>query len=500
MNGFGFTGERKIIAVLGGQWGDEGKGKIVDLLAEQADIIVRGTGGANAGHTIVHNSETFVFHLLPSGILYDGDGKLNIIGSGVAVDPRALAEEIAALEASGGTRNGLRISHRAHLVTPFDIVLDRLKEASSTGKIGTTGRGIGPTYESHLGRIGLTVNDLLNKDVLVAKLRRNLETRMPLFRAFHPLNVDRAFMGLSFYRGSGKEFFDIDEVVSRYLCCAEHFRDQIIDTNDLLLGEIGKKRILLEGAQGILLSVLHGSYPFVTSSDCTLAGLASGADIDRSLIDYTYVVLKAPYMTRVGQGPFPTEMGGAASAAWCGHSETTQAVEQKVHPLADINSAEEFEQGVAIRRLGGEYGATTGRPRRVGWLDLPLLRHALTCGGGFDPERTGLVLTKLDVMDTAVELKICIEYCYEGDAYRVGGRTLSCDNVLDVAIMDAHVLERVGQVYRALPGWNCSLKGIRSEDELPAEVRAFVDAVEPGSFRVDLISTGPGRDEVVVMR
>ncbi len=337
----------RTVAVVDLQWGDAGKGKLVDCLAGWADVIARGTGGANAGHTIMLNNETHIFHLVPSGILWDGEGKLNIIGRGVAVEPRTLAAEILELTMADKMCDGLRISCHAHLVLPFDLALDRLKEASrGTSTIGTTGRGIGPVYESRVSRIGLSVNDLLNKDVFAARLRRNLEARIGLFKQFDPALVlevlhSSALENGAFFGGKDK-IFDTDAIVERYLFHAEKFRDMIVDTDVLMRESVGEKRVLLEGAQGVLLSVSYGSYPYVTSSDCSLTGLVEGVGLRTEQVDYTLGVVKAPYMSRVGKGSFPTEFGGEASAQWCNESESTKILEREKYPQASLNASDPF--------------------------------------------------------------------------------------------------------------------------------------------------------------
>jgi adenylosuccinate synthase len=488
----------RTVAVVDNQWGDAGKGKIVDSLAEWADIIARGTGGANAGHTIIIGGETHVFHLVPSGILWDGQGKVNVIGRGVAVEPCTLAGEIGELAAVGNHCAGLRISHHAHLVLPIDIALDRLKEAGAgASAIGTTGRGIGPVYESWLARIGLTANDLLNKDVFAKKLSRNWAARKWLFKQYDP-EVVKAVLGSEalesgvFYGGSEK-VFDLDAIVERYTLHAKTFRDMLVDTDVLMARAVGRKNVLLEGAQGVLLSVSYGTYPYVTSSDCSLAGLAEGVGLRTRNVDYVLSVVKAPYMTRVGKGPFPTELGGHVSAEWCSTEEARKGPEREKYPQASVNSSDSLEQGVAIRQAGNEYGATTGRPRRVGWLDLPLLRYAAQYGS------SKLALTKVDVLNDCKVIWLCVQYRYEGDDYRVGDRQLRRGDFLGVAIMDAYVMEHCTPVYLALPGWCRDLSGIRSVEDLPPELLSIVGAIESrANVTVDVLSIGPDRNETIV--
>ncbi|PWB38560.1 MAG: hypothetical protein C3F02_03200 [Parcubacteria group bacterium] len=485
-----------VLAVVDLGWGDGGKGKIVDWLAKYwADIIARGTGGANAGHTICVGLLKHVFHLVPAGILHDGEGKINIIGRGVAIDPATLSDEIVTLESAGLPYNGLRISHQAHLVLPIDIALDRLKEASQgNGAIGTTGRGIGPVYESHVARIGLTVNDLLNPDAFARRLRRNWEARRWFFQQFGETLV-REVMHLPalgngvFYAGSVK-IFDLDAIVGRYLVYAEKFREQICDTDELLRQSLKQgKKVVLEGAQGVLLSVLHGSYPYVTSSDCSLAGLAEGVGLRTEDVDYTLGVSKAPYMTRVGRGPFPTELGGVDSARWCDRRDMNRTEEANLYSSVSLNSSDPFSQGVAIRQAGGEYGATTGRLRRVGWLDMPLLRHAWRYAG---QGRGGLALTMLDVMCGCETIKVCTHHLYEGPEYLVGNQRLVFGMRLDTAVMDEQVLSQCRPVYAQMPGWT-NLDNA-SEDLLP-----LIDTIEHYiGTSVDVVSVGADRDATLV--
>jgi adenylosuccinate synthase len=465
----------RTIVVNGMQFGDEGKGKLIDGLSEWADIIVRGTGGANAGHTIKVGDKNIVLHLVPSSILWDCEGKLSVIGRGVAVDPRALAWELSSLVVSKLSFDGLRVSHNAHLVLPIDIALDRLRESRTNGKIGTTGRGIGPTYEAHVGRIGLTVNDLLNKDLFVKKLRLNLEARQPELKSFDPIIVANVFDAADLedgqYYGGCRKGIDVDAIVAHYLTYAEVIRENIIDT-DQLLENSRHKRVLLEGAQGVLLSVDHGTYPYVTSSDCSLEGLARGAGISTSRIDYVLGVVKAPYMTRVGNGPFPTEIHG--------------------------------EEAETIRKAGNEFGATTGRPRRIGRLDLPLLRYAVQFGSttALPKHRATVALTKVDVMNDCDVVLICTHYKFVGDDYHFGNEVLTngieIDEV-DSGIMDAQVLEHCVPVYKEFPGWKCDLKKTDTKHELPLPLRKIISYIEDqAEIQVVLVSIGADREDTIV--
>jgi adenylosuccinate synthase len=488
-------------AVVDLQFGDAGKGKFVDSLGEWADVIARGTGGANAGHTIKLGEQTSVFHLVPSGILWDKEGKLNLIGRGVALDPRILASELGELARSGGTYEGLRISHRAHLVLPVDVALDRLRESSRGSSLGTTGRGIGPLYESFVARTGLSVNDLLNRDIFAAKLRRNWEARKGLFSLFDPSLVEEVLRSPALengiFCGSAGDILDLDAIVERYLAHADIFRELIVDTDELLQKLVGANNVLLEGAQGTLLSVVYGTYPYVTSSDCSLAGLAQGVGLKTEHVDYTLGIAKAPYMSRVGKGPFPTEFGGMQSDEWCSGGGASREIESEDFAHATVNSLSEFTQGVAIRRAGKEYGATTGRARRVGWLDVPLLRYAAGYSGC---SRGALALTKVDVMSECKVIKLCTAHRFEGPPYWMGDDLLTSGRLLETAVMDTQVLGQCAPIYKEMPGWECSLDGMRSESELPAQLRSLVSEIAARTkVAVEVVSIGPERDETVVL-
>jgi adenylosuccinate synthase len=488
-----------VVAVVDYVFGDNGKGKLVDYFTALADINARGTGGSNAGHTMVVDDNVYIVHLVPAGILWDRAGTLNVIGRGVAVDPRTLAHEIAELRGVGIHCNGLRVSRNAHLVLPFDVALDRLKEArNGTSAIGTTGRGIGPVYESWVARTGLFANDLLNKDVFAASLKRNLEARIALFKQFDPMLVKEvltsdALEHGAFYGGPEK-IFDTDAIVEQYLRHASSFESLIVDTDALMRQAVGKKRIVLEGAQGVLLSVSHGTYPYVTSSDCSIAGLTEGVGLRTEHVDYELGVVKGPFMTRVGNGAFPTEHGGERSAKWCASVAVTKEVERDRYPDVSINSVDSFEQGVAIRQAGNEYGATTGRLRRVGWLDLPLLRYAVQHGS------SNIALTKVDILNECKVIKLCVQYRYEGDDYRVGDKLLKRGDALDVAVMDAYVMAHCVPMYVDLPGWCCDLSGIRSVESLPPKLLAVVREIERrAGVRVDVLSVGADREDTIIL-
>jgi len=488
-------GNAKTIAVVCNQWGDTGKGKLVDFLAGWADIIARGTGGANAGHTIVVNGKKHVFHLVPSGITYDPQGKINILGQGVAFDPITMKQELETLTQERLSFDNLMISRNAKLVLPQHIALDRLENTpDGQTKIGSTGRGIGPVYEDHVGRRGLVVNDLLNPRVFEKKLEANLQHNLALLRDKNPDAIkkvleQKALLSGRFY--DSKNILNIREIISAYLKLGQFFRTMISDTEDFLATSVSKRKILLEGAQGFLLSYEHGTHPFVTSSDCSIQGLVKGVGLSEKDVERIFGIVKAFYMTRVGEGPFPTEFSGTKSAEWC-RTHTRQDELQK-YPNPDINITDEFEQGIAARVLGGEYGATTGRPRRTGWLDLPLLRSATRTNG---PE---LILTKVDVLSGCERIKVCVAYKYTGMYYQLGNETLKTGTELTIANTDPNVLSHCIPIYREFPGWQKNISDIREYSRLPQNLQTIIRFIEEETdTKVRIISVGPERDQTII--
>lgn len=418
--------------LIGAQWGDEGKGRVVDALAGKTDVIVRYQGGANAGHTVIVGSEKHVFHLLPSGMLYTG--KLCIIGNGVVVDPEQLLLELGELQAKGKDRARLVVSRDAHVVLPYHKVLDGADEAfrGKERAIGTTKRGIGPCYVDKYNRMGITMGDLANPEILREKLSQNVNVKNMLLTRIYgmtPLPFDSMY----------QEALEWGAKLTPYL------GDASLEVHKAL--EEGKG-VLLEGAQGTLLDVDFGTYPYVTSSNPTAAGGCIGAGVGPTRINRVIGVVKA-YCTRVGEGPFPTEDFG--------------------------------EQGERLRVTGGEFGATTGRPRRCGWLDMVALRYAVRING-----LGVLALTKLDVLSGLEEIQVALEYSMEGKRYREFSPSAS-------------FLEKVEPVYTSLPGWKEDITACRSFEELPREARDYVRFIEEHSgVPVGLIGVGPGREETIL--
>ncbi len=424
----------RTVVVVGAQWGDEGKGKIVDFMTERADVVARFQGGHNAGHTVVINNEKFVLHLIPSGILHEG--KLCLVGNGLVIDPKALLEEMEGLKARGVHLEGnLKVSKNAHLIMPYHMALERGKEALKGNKrIGTTGRGIGPTYMDKMARVGIRVVDLYYPELFREKLELNLR--------------DVNFLLEGFYRA---ETFDPEEIYAEYMGYAERLEGFVDDTDILINRALDEgKRVLFEGAQGTLLDVDHGTYPYVTSSSASAGGACIGLGVGPTRIDTVLGVAKA-YTTRVGGGPFPTEIHDAL--------------------------------GERIRERGGEFGATTGRPRRCGWLDMVVLRHSVRVNG-----LKGLVLTKLDILDGFDTVKVCFGYRYEG-------------RVVEELPKELPVLERCEPVYREFKGWDESTRGVSEIDRLPPNARAYIKMIEETlGVSIDMISTGQKREDIIMLK
>lgn len=423
-----FGPKRHCVVVVGAQWGDEGKGKIVDVLAERADVVVRYQGGANAGHTVVLGAEEFVLHQIPSGILHPSPRCL--IGNGVVLDPETLLGEIAALERRGVPVSGrLWVSHRVHLVLPYHKLLDQASERHQ--KLGTTGRGIGPAYEDKFGRRGIRLGDLANLERALSMVAERVE------RA----NQMLALLGAS-CRASVSEHQDLLRRLAPQLL------PLAADTGRLTYEALRQGRnVLLEGAQGALLDVDHGTYPFVTSSNTTAGGAAVGTGVGPTAIDAVLGVVKA-YTTRVGNGPLPSEARG--------------------------------RQGEQLRSLGGEYGATTGRPRRCGWFDAVVVRYAARVNG-----ITDLAVTKLDVLDTIPEIPVCV-------GYRLGGEAL---DDMPPASGD---LDRVEPVYERLEGWCRPTGSARRLADLPPQARAYLDRLQDlVQVPIRYVSVGHRRDQII---
>lgn len=422
------------LVVVGSQWGDEGKGKIVDLLAKDADVIVRYQGGSNAGHTVITDKGTFIFHLIPSGVLYRG--KQCVLGNGVVIDPAGLIGELDGLKKNGiAVGKRFLICQRAHVIMPYHKAIDKAAEqAKGAKRIGTTGRGIGPAYVDKMARVGIRMGDLLNPDVLKKKIQENLvEINAFLRRIYHAKG------------------FTAQSIFKEYQVYGERLRPHITDVPLLLDRAFARgQQVLFEGAQGTHLDVDFGTYPFVTSSSSCSGGACTGSGVGPTNISGVLGVTKA-YTTRVGGGPFPTELDDAI--------------------------------GEQLMTRGHEYGSTTGRARRCGWLDAVLLRYAVRING-----LTSLAITKMDVLDGFKELKICTGYRHRGKLYRE-------------MPPDLDALENGRPIYERWEGWTTDTTGITSYKDLPAAAKRYLARVEElASCPIDMISTGSKREETIVIR
>ncbi len=421
-----------VTVIIGSQWGDEGKGKVVDLLSSGVDVVARYQGGANAGHTICWEDRTFVLHLVPSGIFHDG--VTCVIGNGVVIDPVALMKEIDTIKQLGFEVDGrLLISHNAHLIMPYHKRIEAaIEQARDAGAIGTTGRGIGPAYVDKFARSGVRVVDLLDRDVLRAKLTRSINEKNEVLKKVY-----------------GADTLNVDDMIEEYIEFDKRIDPYVTDTTQYLNGALREgKRVLAEGAQGSLLDVDFGTYPFVTSSHPSAGGCCTGLGVPPTAIDRVMAIVKA-YSTRVGNGPFPTEL--------------------------------EDETGNALRKVGDEFGATTGRPRRCGWLDLVALRYTATINGF-----TELAITKLDVLTGLPRLAVCTGYRYGG---REHTRFPS----------DLKTLSSVEPVYEYLDGWDEDVTNVSRIEDLPANARAYLDFIEAYlGTPIRLVSTGPKRSQTIL--
>jgi len=423
----------KSAVIVGAQWGDEGKGKIVDVLSENFSVVARYAGGHNAGHTVIIHGKKFILQLVPSGILR-ADCR-SVIGNGVVFDPMAFLKEVGALRQAGVKVDGnLFVSNRAHVILPYHRMIELAAEnAPGRVKIGTTSRGIGPTYEDKMGRRGLRVADLLDLQLLKKHIENTVREKNMIAHALfnsEPLDADKMY----------KEYGEAAEKVAPFVCDTAVLLNQALNAGE---------SILFEGAQGTMLDIDHGTYPFVTSSSATSGGAVIGTGIAPNAINSVIGITKA-YCTRVGGGPFPTEENGPA--------------------------------GENLRKRGSEYGAVTGRPRRTGWLDLPLLRYSGMING-----TSWLVVTKLDVLDDLPEIPVCV-------GYKIDGKATS------EVPAQASGFDKIECIYQKLPGWKTSTEGITEYDKLPRQAQEYLAflARESGA-RIGMISTGPARDHTILV-
>ncbi len=427
-------GSGRNLAVVGAQWGDEGKGKIVDLLCEGFQVVARYAGGHNAGHTVKFGEHHFTLKLIPSGILHPD--KLCILGNGMVIDPAALLDEIEALRKLGVVvDSNLKISDSAHVILPYHRALDLAREeAAGDARIGTTGRGIGPAYETKVSRHGIRVADLIDSEVLREKIRFACEEKNPILSGVY-----------------GKPTLDAGELFAQYTRFGEILRERITNGPLLINAQLrAGKRVMFEGAQATMLDVDYGTYPFVTSSNCTVGGICTGLGVAPKHITEVIGVAKA-YTTRVGSGPFPTELNNP--------------------------------QGEHLRKRGNEFGTITGRPRRTGWLDLAVLRTAVMLNG-----LDSIALTKLDVLDEFEDIPVCVAYNVRGEDWRT----------FPAFAVTHHDFK---PEYRTMKGWSTPIVGITSYDDLPQRARDYIRFLEDEiECKVSIISTGPRREETIVER
>ncbi|WP_214824070.1 adenylosuccinate synthase [Exiguobacterium sp. s28] len=421
------------VVVVGTQWGDEGKGKITDFLSKQAEVVARYQGGDNAGHTIVFNDTKYKLHLIPSGIFYSD--KTCVIGNGMVVNPKSLVTELAYLHERGVSTDNLRISNRAHVILPYHQLQDKLEEdAKGDAKVGTTLKGIGPCYMDKAARIGIRIADLLDKEVFAEKLKTVLTIKNRMFVKMYEVDA-----------------IEFDDIFEEYYAYGQQFAKYVCDTSVVLNNALDEEqKVLFEGAQGVLLDIDHGTYPFVTSSNAASGGVSSGAGIGPSKIHHVVGVCKA-YTSRVGDGPFPTQLDDAI-----GHT---------------------------IREVGKEYGTTTGRPRRVGWFDSVVVRHSRRVSG-----ITDLCLNSIDVLTGLETLKICTAYEFEG-------------KLLDEYPPNFRVLEQCKPVFEELPGWTEDITGVRKFEDLPVNAQNYVKRIEAlTGIELLTFSVGPAREQTVILR
>ncbi|WP_252313719.1 adenylosuccinate synthase [Sinobaca sp. H24] len=421
------------IVIVGTQWGDEGKGKITDYLSENAEVVARYQGGNNAGHTIVFGGDTYKLHLIPSGIFYSD--KICVIGNGMVIDPKALVEELKYLHDRNVDTSNLRISNRAHVILPYHIKLDIVEEESKgSNQIGTTRKGIGPAYMDKAARTGIRIADLLDKEEFREKLDRNLKEKNRLLEKIYET-----------------EGFELEEVLEEYYEYGQLVSKYVDDTSVVLNDAIDQgRRVLFEGAQGVMLDIDQGTYPFVTSSNPIAGGVTIGSGVGPSKIHHVVGVSKA-YTTRVGDGPFPTE-------------------------LLD-------ETGDKIRQVGNEYGTTTGRPRRVGWFDSVVVRHARRVSG-----ITDLSINSIDVLTGIETLRICTAYRYRGE-------------VMEHFPASLKVLAECEPVFEELPGWTEDITGVKSLDDLPVNARHYLERISQlTNIPLSIFSVGPDRDQTNMVR
>ncbi len=483
--------DKKIFAVVCNQFGDTGKGKIVDAIAKNVDIIARGTGGDNCGHTTIVNGIEHITHLIPSGIYYDSQGKINILGNGTVVNIKSLCNELDDLERNNMSYNNFFVSRDANVIMKYHLEADKPNKSQEKGGIGSTGRGIGPAYSDKIARRGIAIADLFNKEALVKKI----EAIKPFYSYL-------------------EEKINTEEIISELEPYSRRIKPLVRDTVALMHKYIRSgKKVLLEGAQGLMLSIEHGTYPYVTSSDCSLNGLASGVGISAKQVDLPLGIVKFPFMTRVGGGPFPTEFGGQKSEIHCAHEgniffetkeylgmnlnleqiakekdfekikiirkETNDYIKTNKEKVLDmINNGNDFERGIGIRLLTGEYGATTGRPRRTGWTDAVIGKYAVGINGPF------MILTKADSLAGINEFSLCTGYA----SYKL----------IDSFSKDESFLRNVKTVFKNYEGYD-NISDVKKYRRLPSGLKnAIQDFEDITNGKVVAVSNGPEREQIII--
>jgi len=480
-----------VIAVGCNQVGDSGKGAIVDALMYIAWLCVRCGGADNCGHTTWANGLKYVSHMIPSGIIHDARGVVSIIARGVALNPLTARQELIRFLEMGITHDNLKISFRAKLILPYHILFDMLSESmsSESKKIGTTGRGVGPVFADYTARTSLFVGDMLDENVMYQKLKHVLRDKIAFLKTCDSdmlqriMQHERLENGLFFHP---KSIVDIDAIVERYRNHGEYFRAMICDTEAYIKSQLGKKTIVLEGAQGVVLDIDHGSYPFVTSSRATIAGMANGAGLREDQVTEKLGVVKA-YMTRVGEGAFPTEIGGYNAVSM--YKDKFQKGLEGVSLSEQINDSHAIIQGGAIGLKGHEFGATTGRLRRIGWMDLMELKHAIDING---PK---IVVTKLDVLSGIKTLPICVGYRYEGN----GNPAIPViyGQELEYMIPENDILKDCYPIYEYLDGWNEDISDVRAWEDLPINAQKYLQfIIRAVGAKIVMIRVGPKREQV----
>ena len=490
-----YFNDDQIIGISGAAWGDEGKGKFTDVFANEADIIARAQGGCNAGHTVIVGDLKLKLHQVPSGIIYPD--KLNVIGNGVVLDPRVLVEnEIKNLTAQGINTDNLRISGDSHIIMPWHRIIDRAREwRLAKNKIGTTARGIGPAYADKANRCGIRMNDLYDKKVLTEKIKLIASDKEALlFGAWKlPEETFEEWMNLpdqldGLWLANGK--FNVNAIADSYSKWAEKLQSYVTDTKELINKAIkNNKKILLEGAQGLLLDIDHGTYPFVTSSNCSAGGFATGLGIAPQSIDNIYNILSA-YTTRVGAGPFPTELGTEEEISK-ENGNNKMSFEQSAE-LAKTTQ-DDYTVGKVIRHIAGEFGTTTGRPRRTGWFD------AVACSLAAKINGRDVIITKLDVLDVMPKIKICTAYKYTGPETCYNGKPVKKGDEFIVFPTDARILKYCKAAkFKEFEGWNSDITSVTSFDELPELTKNYLAGIEESTgCKIKFVSVGPKRSQTI---